>query len=63
MFSFVFKLLFTYYLIIQNVNGYDIDQANICEYLSGAAYCGKDKYKTMQLDGSSLRICVSRYII
>lgn len=30
MFSFVFKLLLTYYLIIQNVNGYDIVQANIC---------------------------------
>lgn len=37
--------------MIQNVNCYDIDQANIGEYLSGAAYCGKDKYKTMQLAG------------
>lgn len=55
MFS-LLKVLFTslqviYYLTNKNVNGYDIDQANIGEYLSGAAYCGKDKYKTMQLDG------------
>jgi hypothetical protein len=38
-------------LTIFCVNCYDVDQANICEYLSGAAYCGKDKYKSMRLAG------------
>jgi Lipase (class 3) len=33
------------------VKAYDQDQSKICVYLSGAAYCGKDKYKTMQLSG------------
>jgi len=33
------------------VNAYDQDQSKIGVYLSGAAYCGKDKYKTMQLAG------------
>jgi len=32
-------------------SSYDLEQANICEYLSGAAYCGKDNYKTMGLAG------------
>jgi len=30
--------------MIKNINGYDKVQANICEYLSGATYCGKEKY-------------------
>jgi hypothetical protein len=28
---------------------YDLNQANVSVYLSGAAYCGKDKYKSMTL--------------
>ena len=34
-----------------NVKAYDLEQATICEYLSGAAYCGKENYATMILDG------------
>jgi hypothetical protein len=30
---------------------YDLNQANVSVYLSGAAYCGKDKYKSMGLSG------------
>jgi len=30
---------------------YDLNQANVSVYLSGAAYCGKDKYKSMTLSG------------
>ena len=39
--------------LINNVRieGYNMDQANICEYLSGAAYCGKDAYNRMKLVG------------
>ena len=33
------------------IEGYNMDQANICEYLSGAAYCGKEYYDTMKLAG------------
>jgi hypothetical protein len=30
---------------------YDLNQANVSAYLSGAAYCSKDKYKSMSLSG------------
>lgn len=42
-------LLTTFFL--KNVLAYDIEQANIGVYLSGAAYCGKDNYKTMIIGG------------
>jgi hypothetical protein len=32
-------------------SGYDIEEAKRSVYISGAAYCGKDNYKTMQLSG------------
>lgn len=52
MILFLYKIvLFTLYLINQNVKGYNNEQANICEYLSGAAYCGKEQYDTMRLAG------------
>lgn len=38
-----------YYAGLQS--SFSIPQANISAYLSAAAYCGKDKYKTMVLDG------------
>jgi len=44
-------LMLVYYLFVSNVKSYDLEQANICEYLSGAAYCGKENYKTMKLGG------------
>lgn len=34
-----------------NVNSYDKEQANISVYLSGAAYCGKENYEKMILEG------------
>lgn len=45
-------LLLTNYFVFF-VNGYNMEQANIGEYLSGAAYCGKDQYKTMKLTGQA----------
>lgn len=33
------------------IKAYDHEQSLTCVYLSGAAYCGKDKYKTMNLAG------------
>jgi hypothetical protein len=44
-------LIVANYFTIPSVNTYDLVQANICEYLSGATYCGKENYKTMRLDG------------
>lgn len=35
----------------KNILAYDLHQANVSVYLSGAAYCGKDKYKTLILSG------------
>lgn len=43
---FLFRLVCSY--------TYDLHQANISVYLSGAAYCGKDKYKTMTLSGPAI---------
>jgi len=45
------KNLFLYIFFIALTNSYDMDQLNIGVWLSGAAYCGKDNYKTMKLDG------------
>lgn len=42
-------LLLAIWLI--GVVAYDLNQANVSVYLSGAAYCGKDKYKSMTLSG------------
>jgi hypothetical protein len=36
---------------LSNILSYDVTQLNTCVWLSGAAYCGKDKYKTMILNG------------
>lgn len=50
----IFKwLMLSGMLMFEKTGAYDLEQANICEYLSGAAYCGKDKYKTMELVGSA----------
>jgi hypothetical protein len=35
------------------IYAYDFEQANTCVYLSGAAYCEKENYKTMQLLGTA----------
>lgn len=45
----LFKCILSFYFL--TVNSYDIDQTNTCQYLSGAAYCGKELYKTMRLIG------------
>jgi hypothetical protein len=45
-FSFLMALLSPFL-----VNGYNEDQSYTSVYLSGAAYCGKDRYNTMQLTG------------
>lgn len=48
----MFRLLgFISILLGVQGNGYDIYEAQRSVYLSGAAYCGKENYKTMQLDG------------
>ena len=33
------------------INAYDIQQMNTCVWLSGAAYCGKEKYGYMKIAG------------
>jgi hypothetical protein len=48
--------MFLYLLLLLNllgvsINAYNIKQANISVYLSGAAYCNKDNYSIMKLDG------------
>lgn len=48
---FLFLKLLSISFMFLSVKSYDISNANICEYLSGAAYCGKEQYKTMHLDG------------
>lgn len=40
-----------FFIFIKNVLSYDLNQLDTCVWLSGAAYCGKDKYKTMILNG------------
>jgi hypothetical protein len=42
---------FLFLACISSVLTYDSTQLNTCVWLSGAAYCGKDKYKTMILNG------------
>lgn len=48
-------LLITIWLLgYSNIFAYDFNQANVSVYLSGAAYCGKDKYKSMSLSGPAV---------
>ena len=42
---------FLFLFFLSEVLGYDSTQLNTCVWLSGAAYCGKDKYNTMILAG------------
>lgn len=44
-----FFILFSFFLSV--ASSYDLIQLNTCVWLSGAAYCGKDKYKSMILGG------------
>jgi hypothetical protein len=44
-------MLLTIYFLTSSIDAYNSEQANICEYLSGAAYCGKENYNTMKLAG------------
>jgi triacylglycerol lipase len=50
---FVLLLLFGLFYGTYNISAYDLNQATISVYLSGAAYCGKDHYKSMVLSGSA----------
>jgi hypothetical protein len=43
-----FILILTF---LSKLFGYDSTQLNTCVWLSGAAYCGKEKYDTMIIDG------------
>lgn len=45
------KILFAGMLLLSNAYKYDINEAHRSVYLSGAAYCGKDNYKSMKLTG------------
>lgn len=47
------SLFFIFALSMSFIYSYDLEQANTCIYLSGAAYCEKENYKTMQLVGSA----------
>lgn len=46
-----FIKLFLFFSFLSKVFSYDAAQLNTGVWLSGAAYCGKDKYKTMILGG------------
>lgn len=43
-------LLFSFLVTISS-SALDLSQLNTCVWLSGAAYCGKDDYKTMKIGG------------
>jgi len=45
------KMLFAGMFLLSNAYKYDINEAERSVYLSGAAYCGKDNYKSMKLTG------------
>ena len=47
----VFVNFFLFLSFLSIVLSYDSAQLNTGVWLSGAAYCGKDNYKTMILDG------------
>lgn len=47
----VFMNFFLFLVFLSGVLSYDSAQLNTGVWLSGAAYCGKDKYKTMILGG------------
>jgi hypothetical protein len=47
----VFINFFLFLTFLSTILCYDSSQLNTCVWLSGAAYCGKDNYKTMILGG------------
>lgn len=49
----IFVNFFLFMAFLSRVLSYDSVQLNTCVWLSGAAYCGKDKYNTMILGGSA----------
>jgi len=51
MFITFLKLLSILSLFIQSISSYSLEQLVNGVWLSGAAYCGKDKYPTMKLSG------------
>ena len=51
MFITFLKLLSILSLFIQSISSYNLEQLVNGVWLSGAAYCGKDKYPTMKLSG------------
>jgi hypothetical protein len=47
----LFNFYFLFFILLSKVICYDTTQLNTGVWLSGAAYCGKEKYKTMILGG------------
>lgn len=49
----MFAQCFLLFSFLVNISSYalDLSQLNTCVWLSGAAYCGKDDYKTMKVGG------------
>lgn len=49
----MFAQCFLLFSFLVNISSYalDLSQLNTCVWLSGAAYCGKDDYKTMKIGG------------
>ena len=53
----VFFNFFLFLSLLSNIvvsTPIDLNQLNIGVWLSGAAYCGKDKYKSMSLSGPAM---------
>lgn len=51
MFSTFIKLFSIFSLFVSTIFGFNLNQLTNGVWLSGAAYCGKDKYTTMKLSG------------
>ena len=49
-----FTSIFLFITLLNFVKGIDLTQLNTGVWLSGAAYCGKDNYKTMVLSGPAV---------
>ena len=56
----LFVCILYYILFITKIMSYSLVDANISVWLSGAAYCNKEKYGTMKLSGPASRFIVTK---
>jgi hypothetical protein len=58
----LFHTIFALFSSVVFANSYNIDVANTAVWLSGAAYCGKENYKTMKLSGPATNFIVDNIL-